>query len=122
MISHPLKECFILKEKIQDMLMKGVIQLNQKCNTTSVNMVAFGSFEPTNILPVLPNTVEFRLINKVKNSNRLISVTIASGEMIWRHADLIIDDGWETVKSKSTSERRTKMKKSLHNSRPVVGV
>ena len=28
MISHPLKECFILNEKIQDMLTKRVIQLD----------------------------------------------------------------------------------------------
>lgn len=29
MISHPLKECFILKEKINDMLRKGVIQFDK---------------------------------------------------------------------------------------------
>ena len=49
MISHPLKEYFILKEKIQDMLTKGVIQLDQKYDTTSFNMVSFGSFKPINI-------------------------------------------------------------------------
>lgn len=51
MISHPLKECFILKEKINDMLTKGVIKLDKKYVPAAVNMVAFGSFAPTNIEP-----------------------------------------------------------------------
>ncbi|XXG41707.1 hypothetical protein AAC387_Pa01g2119 [Persea americana] len=66
MISHPSKECFNLKEKIEDMLTKGVIQLDKKCDFASVDMVAFGSFKPTNIGPFIPRTMEFRLINKSK--------------------------------------------------------
>ena len=83
MISHPLKECFILKEKIQDMLTKGIIQLDQKYDTASVNMVAFGSFEPVNIEPIRSKTVEFWLINKVESSNGLVAVTTTFGETIW---------------------------------------
>ena len=93
MISHLLKECFILNEKIQDMLTKGVLQPDQKCDIASVNMVAIGSFEPTNIGPVISKTVEFRLINKVESSDGLILVATASGEMIRVHFDLINHDG-----------------------------
>ena len=122
MIFHPLKECFILKENMQDMLTKGIIQLDQKYDTASVNMVAFGSFKPINIEPIRSKTVEFRLINKVESNNGLVSVTTVCGETIWVHPDLIKDSGWETVKSKSTSKRRAKTKKSLRNSYPVIRV
>ena len=77
----------------------------------SVNVVAFGSFEPTNIGPVIPKTIEFRLINEVENGDGLVSVTTASGEMMQVHPDLINDNGWETVGSMSTSEKRWKAKK-----------
>ena len=40
-----------------------------------------------------------------------LSRSTAYGEMIWVYPDLINDDGCETVKSKSTSEKRRKMKK-----------
>ena len=56
-------------------------------------MVAFGSFKPTNIGPVISKTVEFRLINKVESSDGLILVATASGEMIRVHFDLINHDG-----------------------------
>ena len=75
-------------------------------------MVAFGSFEPINIGPVKSKIVKFRLINKVESSDGLVSVTTAFGEMIRVHPNLINDDGWETVKSNSTSEKRKKTKKN----------
>ena len=76
------------------MLTKGVIQLDQKCDMASVNTVAFGSFEIINIGPVRSKTIEFWLINKVKNSDGLVSVITTSGEVIRVHPDLINDDGW----------------------------
>ena len=103
MISYPLKECFILKEKIQDMLTKGVKHLDQKYDTASVNIMAFGLFEPINIGLVISKTIKFRLIHKVENSYGLVSVTTGSMEMIRVHPDLINDDGWEIVRSKSNS-------------------
>ena len=93
------------------MLTKGVIQLDQKCDTALVNKTTFRSFEPTNIRHDISKTIEFKLSNKVKNSDGLISVTTSSGEVIRVHPDLINDDGWETVGSRSTSEKRRKTKK-----------
>ena len=110
MISHPLRECFALKEKVQDMLTRGIIQLDKKCDFASVNMVAFGSFAPTNIKPFMPKGVEFRLISEVKNEDGLIPVTTSSGEKIWVHLDLINNEDWEMVKTKPTSKERRKMK------------
>ncbi|XXG56108.1 hypothetical protein AAC387_Pa03g3610 [Persea americana] len=120
MISHHLKECFILNERIQDMLAKGVIQLDQKCDIASVKMVAFGSFEPTNIGSIISKTVEFRPINKVENSDELVSITTSFGKVIRVHLDLISDDSWEPVKSRSTSKKGKKMKRLLRNSRQTV--
>ena len=74
------------------MLIIRVIQLDQKCNMLSVNMVAFGSFEPINIGHVRSKMVEFQLINKVENSDRLILVTTASGGVLRVYLDLINDD------------------------------
>ena len=102
------------------MLTKGVIQLNKKCASTSVKMVTFGSFKPTNIGPFILKTVEFRLINKVKNGDGLVSITTASGEVIWVHHDLINDEGWEAVGSRSTSEKTRKAKTSLRYSRQAI--
>ena len=98
------------------MLTKGVIQLDKKCDSALGEMVAFGSFKPTNIGPFIPKTMEFWPINKVENGDDLISVTTASGEVIWVNPNLIYDEGWETVGSRSTSEKRRKAKKLLRNS------
>ena len=75
------------------MLTKGVKQLNKKCDSASVNMVAFGPFKPTNIGPFIPKMVEFWLINKVENGDGLVPVTIAFGEVIQVHPNLINDEG-----------------------------
>ena len=75
------------------MLTKGVIQLDKKCESAEVNIVAFGSFEPTNILLVIQKMIEFQLINKVEDGDGLVSVAIASGEVIQMHPDLINYEG-----------------------------
>lgn len=46
------------------MLAKGIIQLDKKCDTASINVVAFGSFEPIDVGPIVARTVEFRLIHE----------------------------------------------------------
>ena len=102
------------------MLTKGVIQLDKKCDSSSVNMVAFRSFKPTNIEPFMLKKVEFRLMNKVENEDGLILVAMVSREEIRVHPDLINDESWETMKSRPTSKERREAKKSLRNSQQAV--
>ena len=83
----------------------------------SINIVAFGSFEP-----VRSKMVEFRLINKVNSSDGLVSITTAAGEMIQVHPDLINDEGGKTVKSKSTSKKKKRTKKLSRNCCLTVSV
>ena len=78
-------------------------------------MVAFGSFKPTNIGPFKPKTVDFQLINTVENGDGLVSIITAFGEVILVHPNLINDEGWETVGSRSTSEKGGKPKGCFAN-------
>lgn len=75
--------------------------------TTMVNMISFGTYKP----PPAPMTLEFCVINKIKNEDGLVLVKTNSGKEMWLHPDQVNDVGWETGKSKPSRQ----MKKQLRN-------
>lgn len=89
-------------------------------DSASVNVVAFGSFKPTNIEHRAPKTIKFQLIDKIGNKDGLVLITISSWEEIRVHPDLINDDDWKKVKPKSTTRERRNAKRFLRNLQPAV--
>lgn len=106
-ISHNIKDCFVFKEKVQELLDKNVISLAKEEKKVTTNMVSmqFGDFPV--IVPVQheeQDDVEFRLIKDSDDSDDgLVPVELPDGSAMWVHPDLMEDEDWEIVKPRSHS-------------------
>ena len=101
MVSHPLNQCFVMREKINGMWKNGVITFDKNYGSASVNMVSYGqtSKSPKEI------TTSFKVIKMTQTSQELASYPTPDGQPIWVHPDLLEDENWEIVKTKPTVQQ-----------------
>ena len=59
MVSHPLNQCFVVREKINEMWKNGVITFDKNYGPASVNMVSYGQ---TSKSPKEKITTSFKVI------------------------------------------------------------
>ena len=101
MISHPLNQCFVVREKINEIWKNGVITFDKDYGSASVNMVSCGQASKS---PVKKVTTSFKVINKIQASEKLVPYPSPDGQPIWVHPDLLEDENWEVVKIKPTAQ------------------
>ena len=102
MVSHPLNQCFVVREKINEMWKNGVITFDKDYGSASVNMVTCGQ---TSKSPKKKITTSFKVINKIQASEELVPYPTSDGQPIWVHPDLLEDENWEVVKTKPTAQQ-----------------
>ena len=69
MVSHPLNQCFVVREKINEMWKNGVITFDKNYRSASVNMVSYGQTSKS-------------LKEKITTSFRLVKMTQTSQELV----------------------------------------
>lgn len=96
-ISHHIKDCWVFKNKVHDLLDNGVITLEKEDKKVTTNMISihFGSFEkPTEILSSIEEeNVEFRLVNSIKDKDGLVPTEMPDRTIMWVYPDLMTDEG-----------------------------
>ncbi|WP_440998354.1 hypothetical protein, partial [Cysteiniphilum litorale] len=98
MISHPLNQCFVVREKINEMWKNGVITFDKNYGSASVNMISCGQTQKS---PKEKITTSFKVIKMAQTSEELVPYPTPDGQPIWVHPDLLEDENWEIVKKKS---------------------
>ncbi|XXG82541.1 hypothetical protein AAC387_Pa10g0463 [Persea americana] len=81
MVSHPLNQCFVVKEKINEMWKNGVITFDKNHGSASVNMVLYGQ---TSKSPKEKITTSFKVIKMTQMSQELVPYPTPEGQPIWR--------------------------------------
>ena len=102
MVSHPLNQYFVVKEKINEMWKNGVITFDKNYGSASVNMVSYGQ---TSKSPKERITTSFKVIKMTRTSQELVPYPTPEGQPIWVHPDLLEDENWEIVKTKPTAQQ-----------------
>ena len=110
MVSHPLNQCFVVREKINEMWKNGVITFDKNYGSASVNMVSYGQ---TSKSPKEKITTSFKVIKMTQTSQELVPYPTPDGQPIWVHPDLLEDENWEIVKTKPTAQQRRQAKRQL---------
>ena len=110
MISHPLNQCFIVREKINKMWKNGVITFDKNYKSAFVNMVSCGQ---TSKSPNKKITTSFKVIKRIQTSQELVPYPTPDGQPIWVHPDLLEDENWEVVKTKQTAQQRRQARRYL---------
>lgn len=84
-ISRHIKDCYILKDKIEGLISDSIITLDNKEKQVAVNTISiqFGSLEKIDI-PCEDNSheVEFHLVNSTLEVEGLQLIEVADGEVI----------------------------------------
>lgn len=111
MISHPLNQCFIVREKFNEMWKNGVITFDKSYGFAFVNMV---SCRQTSGSPKKKITTSYWVIKRVQASQELIPYPTLDGQPTWVHPGLLKDEDWDIVKTKPTSQQCKQAKKRLH--------
>ena len=102
MVLHPLNQCFVVREKINEMWKNGVITFDKNYGSASVNMVSYGQ---TSKSPKEKITTSFKVIKMTQTSQELVPYPTPEGQPIWVHPDLLEDENWEIVKTKPTAQQ-----------------
>ena len=110
MISYPPNQCFVVREKINEMWKNGVITFDKDYGSASVNMVTCGQTPKS---PKKKITTSFKVINKIQASEELVPYPTPDGQPIWVHPDLLEDENWEVVKTKPAAQQRRQARKNL---------
>ncbi|XXG72495.1 hypothetical protein AAC387_Pa07g1575 [Persea americana] len=110
MISHPLNQCFVVREKINEMWKNGVIIFDKNYGSASVNMVTYGQTSKSSKVKV---TISFKVIKMIQTSQELVPYPTPEGQPIWVHPDLLEDENWEIVQRKPTAQQRRQAKRQL---------
>ncbi|KAJ8644136.1 hypothetical protein MRB53_005884 [Persea americana] len=88
----------------------GVITFDKNYGTASVNMVSYGQTSKSSKEKV---TTSFKVIKMTQTSQELVPYPTPEGQPIWVHPDLLEDENWEIVKTKSTAQQRRQAKRQL---------
>ncbi|KAJ8630242.1 hypothetical protein MRB53_023565 [Persea americana] len=110
MVLHSLNQCFVVREKINEMWKKGVITFDKNYGSASVNMVSYGQ---TSKSPKEKTTTSFKVIKMTQTSQELVPYATPEGQPIWVHPDLLEDKNWEIVETKPTAQQRRHAKRQL---------
>ena len=89
MVSHPLNQCFVVREKINEMWKNGVITFDKNYGSASVNMISYGQ---TSKSPKRKITTSFKVVNKIEASEGLVPYPTPDGQPLWVHPDLLEDE------------------------------
>ncbi|XXG73177.1 hypothetical protein AAC387_Pa07g2138 [Persea americana] len=102
MVSHPFNQCFVVREKINEMWKNGVITFDKNYRSASVNMVSYGQTSKSLKEKI---TTSFKVIKMTQTSQELVPYPTLEGQPIWVHPDLLEDENWEIVKTKLTAQQ-----------------
>ena len=97
-ISHNIRDCYVLKDKIESLIAAGVITLHNMEKPVGVNTISmqFGTMQETSVqVEDHSKEVEFKLVNSAPKAKELSLVEVAGGEIMWVHHDLLKDENWE---------------------------
>ncbi|XXG42025.1 hypothetical protein AAC387_Pa01g2379 [Persea americana] len=89
MVSHPLNQCFVVREKINEIWKNKVITFDKNYRSASVNMVSYGQ---TSKSPKEKITTSFKVIKMTQTSQGLVPFPTPEGQPIWVHPDLLEDE------------------------------
>ncbi|XXG47280.1 hypothetical protein AAC387_Pa02g1948 [Persea americana] len=103
MVLHPLNQCFVVREKTDEIWKNGVITFDKNYGLASVNMVSYGQ---TSKSPKKKITTSFKVIKMTQTPQELVPYPTPDGQPIWVHPDLLEDENWEVVKTKQRLARR----------------
>ena len=76
MVSHPLNQCFVVREKINEMWKNGVITFDKNYESASINMVSYGQ---TSKSPKEKVTTSFKVIKMTQTSQELVHYPTPDG-------------------------------------------
>ena len=96
MVHHPISRCFVLKEKIQELVNVGVLTLKTEQKKVTENMVTlnFSTFPKMMVQDELTPVSKARLdvvnpMTEKQKAKGLVPITTKSGEVRWVHPDII---------------------------------
>ncbi|KAJ8633017.1 hypothetical protein MRB53_026353 [Persea americana] len=110
MVSRPLNQCIVVREKINKMWKNGVITFEKNYAPASVNMVSYGQ---TSKSPKKKISTSFKVIKVTQTSQELVPYPTPDGQPICVHPDLLEDESWEIVKTKPTAQQRKQARRQL---------
>ena len=95
-VGHTLKDCYVLKDKVQELINVGAITLeveDKKVTTNSVS-ICFGSFDPITTTFEGSNDpdVEFRYEPLKAPTKDLVPYNLSDGSFLWVHPNFLKDE------------------------------
>ena len=95
MIHHPTEKCFVLKDRIQDLIDVEVLTLKSEQKKVTANMVILEFSEtpkvtvPDGTYPIPAPWLEVKHPSaKTQENKGLVPLTLETGEIMWIHPDL----------------------------------